>query len=139
MRLAWKVGLSNGETFIEGNEPFEIIPGETSPWLRLLSYIKKENLSITSLSLTDGKRNFNLPSAGKDPKFSAFANAEKPLGYNYWRPVGGDIKPGAKVDKFFMIEAYYMYFTVQLWVDAHSTSNTWVVVVPRVRKVKVKG
>lgn len=131
MRLYWQAGLNNGETFTENKGRFIQEPGKLTPWLQLLAYIKQENLAITSLCLTDGNRTFNLPSAGKNPKFSAFANAEKPQGFNYWQPVGSDLRPGAKMEKYQMIEAYYQYFALQLWVDYNNTNNSWVLVVPK--------
>jgi len=134
MRLYWQAGLSNGETFTENKGRFITEPGKITPWLQLLAYIKQENLTITSLYLTDGTRTFNLPSAGKNPKFTAFANAEKPQGFNCWQPIATDLKPGAQMEKYHMIEAYYQYFALQLWVDYNNTNNSWVLVVPRVKQ-----
>jgi hypothetical protein len=43
----WTVTLSNGENIWE-TEP---IPNEFTPWRKLLNYLEKENLKITSLRL----------------------------------------------------------------------------------------
>lgn len=131
MRLYWQAGLNNGETYTEGKGKFIHKPDTKSPWLQLQDYIKQNGLTITSLCLTDGRRTFNLPSAGKNPKFSQFANAEKPTNFVYGQPVGQDLKPGAKLHKFYLIEAQYTYFYLQLWVDAENTNNSWVLVSPQ--------
>jgi hypothetical protein len=124
MRLFWQAGLNNGETLTENK--FTTKPGDKSPWLQLFDYLNKNNLHITSLCLTDGKRTFNLPSAGKNPKFSAFANAPKPTQYTYGKVVGQDLKPGAAMDTYYVIEAGYGSAFLQLWVSAANTNNCWV-------------
>lgn len=135
MRLRWKIGLSDGTNYIEGNAPFDVIQGELSPWLRLQDHIKDNNLTIKSLSLIElfpdaqDNRTFNLPSAGKNPKFRAFDMAEKPKDYNFFRMVAGDInsKDQTKIDtEFAVIEAIYENHSVQLWVDERNTRNCWV-------------
>jgi hypothetical protein len=118
------VGLSNGDNFIEGSKPFDIIPYELSPWLRLLQYLAEHDLSITSLSLIYKDRTFNLPSSGSNPKFKAFYDAKKPISYNFMRIVGGT--PGENTDLFAVIEAVYKDYSLQLWVDEKNPENTWV-------------
>lgn len=124
----WKVGLSNGESFIEGKGRFECIPNELSPWLKLQNYLKQNNLHITSLSLFNEHGTHNLPSAGKNPKFSPFANAEKPIAYNYFSYVGGDLRRVGVVDEFLVIEAIYQKYKLQIWVDKKNDNNSWVLV-----------
>lgn len=128
MRLVWQAGLSNGETHTENKGRFIAAPEQLSPWLQLQQYLKENNLYITSLCLTDGRRTFNLPSAGKNPKFAAFANAPKPINYTYGKPFGIDLKPGAKMANFYAIEAEYPGLFLQLWVDQHNINNSWVLV-----------
>lgn len=136
--VKFKVSLSNGETFFEGKGDYVLIPGELSPWQRLQKYIADKQLLITSLSLyTDDGRTFNLPSAGRDPKFRPFATAEKPLDFNYCHYVarehdivGQQIVNTVPSDWFTVIEAIYQTYTLQLWVDENNTRNSWVLVVP---------
>ena len=133
----WQVSLSNGETFYENKGIFVLIPGELSPWKRLLNYIVEHKVEITSLSLfTKDGRTFNLPSAGKNPKFAPFALAEKPIDYIFNRYLAREhevvdmkvVKTEA-TDWFAVIEAIYPTYKLQLWVDENNTRNSWVLVV----------
>ena len=126
MKLKWKVGVSDGKNYIEGNPPFEEIRNELSPWRKLLQYLKENNLKITSMCITDGKRTFNLPSAGKNPKFRAFDLAEKPIDYKFFRMVAGD--NGVIDSRFAVVEAIYKSYSLQLWVDERNALNCWVLV-----------
>lgn len=125
----WRVGLSNGENFTEGVAPFQVIPGELSPWLRLSKYLAENRVTITSLSLIANGRVHHLPSAGKNPTFRAFFLSEKPLFYNFSRPIGGT--NGKIEDTFARIEAVYENYILQLWVDEKNPKNSWVLVVTR--------
>jgi hypothetical protein len=48
---AWIVNLANGATKVE-----EWVPGQLSPWQRLMEYCKTEHTYITNLRLTIGDR-----------------------------------------------------------------------------------
>jgi|TARA_Y100000310_G_C20689881_1_gene821535 hypothetical protein len=128
----WSVSLSNGETLYEEKDKYVSIKGELSPWQKLLAYIEKNSLKITSLSLymKDGRR-FNLRSAGKNPKFHAFTVAPQPVSYKMFRKAGGDMM-GDKImnqDLYTVAEATYDNGSViQLWVD-EATGNSWSVLV----------
>lgn len=123
----WKVGLSDGSVCTEGISPFNFVKGNLSPWLKLIESLKKNNLHITSLSITDGQKTFNLPSAGNNPKFAAFYNAEKPIGFNFHRAYGMD-NNGENKDVFALATAIYETYELQLWVDENNTNNSWVLV-----------
>lgn len=133
-KVHWLVGLSNGENHKEGKGHFQIIPEELSPWQRLLCYCAERKLTITSISLgTDDGRRWNLPSAGKNPKFKAFADAPKPAAYNMFRKVGFDVlKNGERSgdeDRYAVIEARYEDgMALQVWVD-DETLASWSMVV----------
>lgn len=130
--VKWQVSLSNGETFFESKGDYKTIAGELSPWNRLLKYISDNNLKITSMSLfTDDGQTFNLPSAGKDPKFHEFSTASKPESFKFFRKLGQNLDLGTPDDLFGVIEATYPTFVVQLWVDDYHTSNCWVLVTER--------
>lgn len=128
-KVLWIAGLSNGETITEEKGNFKTIAGELSPWQRLLLYLKEKDLTITSLSLhtKDGLR-WHLPSAGKNPKFHAFAVAPKPINLNMFRKMGGDVTGGGEIknpDKYTIIEGEYNGGTkIQIWVDDYSL-NSW--------------
>lgn len=124
----WKVGLSNGTNFTENVVPFMVIEGELKPWKRLVKYVEENNLEITSLCLTDGKKTFNLPSGGNRPKFRAFQELEKPIGFNHFQMIGGHVNGGDQ-QLFTVIEAIYSNKKLQLWVDEQNTDNCWVLVV----------
>lgn len=122
--INWKVELSNGEVLFERIN-FEVIEGEKSPWLRLLDHLEKNKLEIVDLSLSDGKRTFNLPGPNS-PKFRAFMGLDKPE-YKFFRMIGGDIDGDNKADLFAVIEAKYGETKLQLWVD-ESTNNCWCII-----------
>jgi hypothetical protein len=115
-------GLANGETITEGKGNFAIIEGELSPWNKLLFYLAEQQTKITSLSLatSDGKR-WNMTSAGKNPKFKAFADAPKPAEYRMFRKMGGDVMSTGEVteqEHFTVAEAIYENgIILQLWVS----------------------
>lgn len=126
--VQWFVGLSNGENAHEGVGRFEMVPGEPSPWQRLLRYVAQEKLEITSICLrTADGRSYSLPSAGRNPKFKAFADAPKPYGYNFFRKMAADVvgSSGSEPDRFTVIVALYPTFVAELWVDER-TLNCWV-------------
>jgi hypothetical protein len=130
--VGWKVSLSNGETLYEYKGDFVIIPGEISPWQKLLQYIAQNNLTITSMSLyTDGGQTFNLPSAGKNPKFHAFDIQEKPIAYTFSNRLGQDMIGQTDGDLFAIIEAEYNTYRLQIWVDRNNPKNTWSLVVSK--------
>ena len=138
--VKFKVSLSNGETFFEGKPPFDEIPNELSPWNKLQEYIFKNKVEVTSLSLyTDSGQTFNLPSAGKNPKFKVFQKLEKPLDFQCFRAIGRDLDVIPKDNKFeatqsgdsdwFTIaEAIYSSYRLQIWVDEQNPRNSWVLV-----------
>lgn len=132
-KVKWQVSLSNGETFFEGKGDFIEVAGELSPWQKLLAYLRDNKLNITSISLyTDDNKTFNLPSLGKNPKFSAFFQDFKPIGYNMERQFAKD--HGESPDLFTTISAIYripimgtsgIHLKMSLWVDENNTNNCW--------------
>lgn len=103
--------------------------GELSPWQRLLAYVAEKDISITSVALyaPNGQR-WNMPSAGKNPKFHAFSVAPQPVSYKMFRKIGGDVIGGEMVDPevFTVAEATYKDGNkVQLWVD-NKNMSAWV-------------
>lgn len=139
-KVRWIVSLSNGETLYEERGNYRTIEGELSPWQRLQAYITENQLEITSIVLTyqvklgNDVRDlyYNVPSAARDPKFHAFANAPKPTGYNFFRKMGGDVINGqvdpGTADQFTVAEAIYQDYKLQLWID-ESTGNAWTLIV----------
>jgi hypothetical protein len=134
--VLWQVSLSNGETFYEGKGKFQEIADQPSPWQKLLKYIAEKKLVITSLSLyTKLGQHFNLPSSGKNPKFSEFELLEKPIDYLMFRKISRDMDivdmkvAGSEINGWFtVIEAIYPDHRLQLWVDEKNTNNCWVLV-----------
>lgn len=126
MRTRWKVGLSNGENFVEGMGEFSFIDGEQTPWQRLGAYIQTNSLKITSLAIEKDGVIYNVPSQGKNPKFRAFALSEKPLDYNFFRVFGTDMnRRGLRIGKpdlYAVVQAIYNNYKLELWVDEQSNS-----------------
>lgn len=128
-KVLFILGLSNGETITEEKGDYQTIPGELSPWRRAQEYILRSGVTITSLSLytPDGRR-WNLPSAGKNPRFSAFAEAEKPKGFNFYRKMGGEVMGDGSIEEqeiYAVIETYFDGgITLQLWVH-NDTYASW--------------
>lgn len=135
--VAWQVSLSNGETVSEGLGRFSEVEGEISPWQKLLVYLSENNLQITSLSLVNVYRTFNLPSAGKNPKFRPFSLSPKPLGYECRRYVSREAHTGKELalasphELFTVGVAIYKDYELQLWVDENATENCWTLLVPK--------
>jgi hypothetical protein len=131
--VLWSVSLSNGDTIHEEKGEYVTQAGLLSPWQRLLLFLEKEKLLVTSLSLysNDGRR-WNIPSAGKNPKFKAFAEAPKPVSYRMFRRMGGDVIGTGEIthkEIFTVAEAKYESGVVlQVWVD-NATGNSWTLIV----------
>ncbi len=129
--IKWTVSLSNGETLYEGKGDFKEVEGEDSPYRKLLKHLDKKDLKITSLGLyNDNNSRWNLPSAGKNPKFKAFDDAEKPKDYRFFRKIGADILSGVPKNEevFAVIEAQFENYKLQLWVRDDSPHESWVLV-----------
>lgn len=128
-KVLFTASLSNGETIHEEKGNFQTITGELSPWQRLLAFCASQKATITSLALytADGKR-WNIPSAGKTPKFKAFADCEKPISYRFFRKIGADMRADGTIentDHFNVIEATYTDGKkIQVWVDDEG-ENSW--------------
>lgn len=143
-KTIWKASLSNGETFFENKGKFSPVPGAKSAWQRLIDYSVEVRAEITSLALvTHDGRTFNFPSAGKNPKFSAFNTALKPIDYNICRVMARDMKyavedgvatpTSIKVsDLFTVAEAIFSDYKLQIWVDEGNNKNSWISIVPHV-------
>lgn len=132
-KVKWQVSLANGQTFFEGKGAFIEVPGELSPWQKLMRYQADNKTHITSLSLyTDDGRTFNLPSAGKNPKFSEFETLPKPIDYEVCRHLSRDLDmTGAVISTagwFTVAIAEYATHELQLWVDEQNTQNMWCLV-----------
>jgi hypothetical protein len=131
MKTKWFASLSDGSTVYEEKGDFKTIKGELSPWQRLLKHLDN-GIKITSISLyTDDGKRFNLPSAGKNPKFKEFAEAPKPTSYNFFRKAGADIMNGKaeSYEVYAVIEAIYPDKKLQLWVSESNSNNSWAVIV----------
>ena len=130
-KAKWVVSLNNGATYYEDKGDYAVIAGELSPWQRLVAFLRENpEIKITSLSLyTDSGKRFNLPSAGKNPKFKAFGDAKPPAGYKFFRKAGLDMgsdgKP-VKTETYGVIEAQYEDGKrLQVWVSDENVDNSW--------------
>jgi hypothetical protein len=131
-RLHWSVSLSDGTNAQEGAGDYQNINGDKSPWQRLVAFALTNGLTITALSLRHGDLAWNLPSAGKSPKFRAFQDIPRPDGFRFFRRAGIDIDPrggGQVQERFAVAEARYGGYAVQVWVD-QATLASWTLVVP---------
>lgn len=128
--IKWFVSLSDGQTIYEEKGDYKTIEGELSPWQRLQKHLDNKRITSLSLYTDDGKR-FNLPSAGRNPKFKVFAEAEMPQGYNFFRCAGADIKNGKaqEYEVYAVAEAIYPNKKLQIWVSESNPDNSWTVVV----------
>lgn len=130
-KVLWSVGLSNGETFVEGKGNFAVIEGALSPWQRLLSYIAEKELVITSLSLiTDYGQRWNMPSAGKNPRFRMLGNAKKPIMFRSFVAAASSIREGFKPEEELYIVAEAIFedgLKMQTWVD-NETLASWSII-----------
>lgn len=128
-KAKWKVSLSNGETFYEDKGNFKALPGELSPWQRLLLYLQEKNVNITYLGLySDDNKTWNLPSSGRNPKFSMFSKTKKPINYRMFRTSAMDISlTGGKSasENYTVIESEYENMFLQIWVSEEDINNCW--------------
>lgn len=125
--IYWKVQLSNGEVFTEGDEPlFNLRDGEKSAWLRLQDYLIDRKLEVIYLGLVVDGRLYSLPSDYNKPKFRSFVKPEKVEEYKWFKMIGSDLD-GSKEDRFVVIEATYSDHKLQIWVD-EDTKDCWTVV-----------
>ena len=134
--VLWHVSLSNGENFYEGKGDFVVVPGEASPWSKLIDYTILNKLSITAFGLhtVDG-RVFNLPSNGTNPKFAEFATIEKPIDYDFCRKIAIEksVVDGIQgeqsiAEHYTIAKAIYNKYTLEIWVDELNTKNSWSIV-----------
>lgn len=138
--VKFQISLSNGETFFEGKGPFKEIPGEKSPWQKVIDYLIDNKVEITSLALyTDEGRRFTLPHAGKNPKFTPQIKGDfvLPIDFNLFRYIEQDMKAtptGEITDRrtvtlFTVAEAIYPNYKVQLWVDEKDHNNCRILII----------
>jgi len=107
--IRWAVGLSNGESLVEGHGKVKRVAGELSPWHKLQKYMKENNLRIVSMSLVEGDRHYNLPQA-KD--YRCFKRGEV---YSSNRPSKNKI----------CAQAIYDDFVFEVWIDLNDTNKVW--------------
>lgn len=136
-KTKWLASLSDGSTAIEGIEPFHVIPGELSPWLRLQNHLIVCDLYITGMRIQvekpgDATRTYNLPSHNTTPegKHERWRSLRPllPESYNYFRWVTRDIVPGSTEQRQIEVRAVYEGFTVSLFVDENEGNESWVVI-----------
>jgi hypothetical protein len=130
-RVAWGVTLSNGESFSEGETPFEEVAGEPSPWNRLLDYMGDARLKVTAIWLTTpGGATHHLPSMQTelDPQLAAFHSAPRPSRLRCFRKAAGN---GRVTSLFTIAEAQFRTHKVQLFVNESDPDESWSTVIPR--------
>lgn len=137
VRTKWLASLSDGSTAIEGVAPFEMVPGELSPWLKLKAHMASCGISITGMRIQvekpgEATRTYNLPSLNKTPA----GNHEKwvtlrprdPARYDYRRWVTRTITCDGSERHHIEIRAEYDGYAVSLFVDEDEGNESWVVV-----------
>jgi len=132
-KVLFTASLSNGETIYEGKGNYQEIKDAPSPWQRLLAYQAEAQVEITSLTLyTPGGQRFNLPSAGKNPRFhKVIGNAPVPVDYRIFRAAAAEKdKTGQeRFELYTVAEASYADGRrVQMWVD-EQTLNCWTIMI----------
>jgi len=127
-KVKFVVGLSNGESLVEGVGILEKKPNELSPWHKLQSYLKENSLTITSMSLNVkteiGNRHYHLPNSKS--KFQG----KVPNSYNCFRRGAIDGLTGASGYELYTVaEAIYDDFKVRLYVSEIDPDKCWVNVI----------
>jgi len=122
------VGLSNGESLMEGEGILAKIAGELSPWHKLENYLQEKDLSIKSLSLISktevGNRHYHLPN--EKGKFGG----EVPIGYRCFRRGAIDgLMSEQSYELYTCAEAIYQDYKVQLYVSEIDPDKCWVNIV----------
>lgn len=136
-KALFKVSLSNGETLFEGKGDYQEIEGQPSPWLRLLLHLRDTGAYITSLSIYAEGRRYNLPPMGKGgPRFTAFDQCPRPVGFAFFRKLGQDMNAekenvGAE-DIFAIAQAQMQDGTfLEIWVSNDNPDHTWTLSAPK--------
>ena len=126
--IFFTASLSDGSNIYEGKGDYKRIEGELSPWLKLKKHLDKEGLEITSLSLyTDDGRRWNLPSAGKNPKFREMEKIGEPTQFKFRRKLKRELNSGNE-KRYAVIEAQYQDYKVQVWVRDVEPYPSWSIV-----------
>lgn len=129
----WRVSLSNGDTFHEGNKPFQTVEGALSPWQRLLRYLETNKASITALALyTKAGHVYQLPSAGNRPRFHTTDSVEAPTGYRFFMTHKASFNAHGVVSEesaWVVIEAQYPSHALQIW-SSPDGNTTWSAMIP---------
>lgn len=129
-KVLWYASLANGEDITEGKGDFKVIEGALSPWQRLIEYLCDAKTEVTALSLfTKEGHRWNLPSAGKNPRFAEMQFATKPVDFRMFRKAAVEQKHGQQQggwqDRHTCIEAIYEDGArLQLWVE-EETLKSW--------------
>lgn len=136
-KVKFVVGLSNGESLIEGEGILQKIAGEDSPWWKLQKYIKENDLEIRSMYLVSktevGNRHYNLPN--EKNKFNGIA----PSGFNCFRYYASDGLSGdPNVEHYCIAEAIYPKFKVQIIVSELDNDKCWINIVDKDNGKEVK-
>ncbi len=129
-KVKFIVGLSNGETLMEGKGILSEIEGEDSAWHKLMKYIQENGLEITSMSLQTksdiGNRHYHLPN--EKGKFGGLV----PISFNCFRKVISEEGFGESLSEFYTCaEATYENFKVQLYVSERDCDKCWVNIVKK--------
>lgn len=125
-KVKFRVGLSNGESLIEGKGILSIVAGEDSAWHKLQKYLLDNNLTIQSISLVvkdGGNRHFNLPHSNS--RFECLS----PTGFNCFRYFASD-SDQENTEHYTVAEARFEGYKVQLWVSEIDTDKSWITVIP---------
>jgi hypothetical protein len=122
-KIKFVVGLSNGESLVEGKGKLERIAGGLSPYHKMRKYLEDEGLEITSIGLWAGDIHHNLPS------FAQKFNGLKPKGFEFFRRYEeDDALAGGAVNIYSVAEAHFELFKLQLWINENDLNKSWVVV-----------
>lgn len=122
----WVAALSNGEVIVENTGAYIEVPGEPSPWQKLLKHLEEKNLEIRALQIRVNGRTYTLPSF--NPKFGGLI----PKSFKYFRKVATDVynERTENIERYICIEAIYDSFSIRLWVDEMGMGHSWVSVEP---------
>lgn len=127
MKARFVATLSDGSTAVEESGEWVTRYGERKPWVRLIQFVAKNGLHLTSLRLNIDGRTIHLPREKFD-RFSLEGMTPNFYSLNYHLEVDDINAGGGKQTHFVDLAAHFDDFSVHYIQDISQGSNSWIVV-----------
>lgn len=147
IKARWLVSLSDGTMALEDKHPYENIPGQVSPYQRMIRHVRENKLDISGIRIQiekegEATRTYNLVSKSPKQKWGGLSPMI-PNELTYKRRVqqsgtaepneqgGYDVQTGSLIETHFIeIHAIYDNFSLVTIVDEDSGTESWSLIIP---------